>query len=140
MKPLYDVSKDAERDLLEIWRRIDGDSVLLANRIEGEFHETFASLSRMPRQGHTRKDLTRRPVLFLPLYSFLIVYQPNVKADPDYGRASRQTQCEADPAGAVLSHRLHIQIPHIQRIFLNKLPPAFHILTHETSENLIRLH
>lgn len=32
----------------------------------------------MPRQGHSRKDLTKRPVLFFPLYSFLVVYQPEV--------------------------------------------------------------
>jgi plasmid stabilization system protein ParE len=33
----------------------------------------------MPGQGHTRKGLTRQAVLFSPLYSFLIVYQPNVR-------------------------------------------------------------
>jgi hypothetical protein len=33
----------------------------------------------MPGQGHTRRDLTKRPVLFFSLYSFLIVYQPDVK-------------------------------------------------------------
>ena len=51
----------------------------LANRIESEVSELFASLGRMPGQGHTRKDLTKRPVLFFPLYSILIVYQPDVK-------------------------------------------------------------
>jgi len=61
-----------------IWRYIADDSVELANRIEGEFYELFASLGRMPGQGHTRKDLTKRPVLFFSLYSFLIVYQANV--------------------------------------------------------------
>jgi hypothetical protein len=33
----------------------------------------------MPGQGHQRKDLTQRPVLFFPLYSYLVVYQPNVE-------------------------------------------------------------
>ena len=28
--------------------------------------------------GHPRKDLTDTPVLFFPLYSYLIVYQPQV--------------------------------------------------------------
>ena len=32
----------------------------------------------MPGQGHIRKDITARPVLFFPLYSFLVVYQPGV--------------------------------------------------------------
>ena len=66
-------------DLFEVWRRIAEDSVELADRIDGEFHELFASLGKMPHQGHTRKDLTSHPVLFIPLYSFLIVYQPDVK-------------------------------------------------------------
>jgi antitoxin ParD1/3/4 len=78
MEPLYDVSAEAQDDLFEIWRRIAKDSVELANRIDGEFHELFAPLARMPRQGHTRKDLTNRPVLFFSLYSFIVVYQPEL--------------------------------------------------------------
>jgi antitoxin ParD1/3/4/toxin ParE1/3/4 len=64
---------------LEIWRRIAEDSVDLANRIDGEFHRLFASLARAPGQGHARKELARRPILFFPLYSFLVVYQPGVQ-------------------------------------------------------------
>jgi len=75
---LGDLAADAERDLFEIWCRIAGDSVDLANRIEGEFHDLFASLARMPHQGHIRKNLTRRPVLFFPLYSYMVIYQPEV--------------------------------------------------------------
>jgi plasmid stabilization system protein ParE len=76
---LYRVSSEAQDDLFEIWRRIAQDSVDLANRIEGELYTLFESLARMPGQGHTRKDLTQRPVLFFPLYSFLVIYQPDVK-------------------------------------------------------------
>jgi plasmid stabilization system protein ParE len=76
---LYEISAEAQDHLFEIWQRIAEDSVRLANRIEAEFHELFASLGRMPGQGHTRKDLTTRPVLFFPLYSFLVVYQPDVR-------------------------------------------------------------
>ena len=64
MASLSDVSAEAQNDLFEIWRRIAEDSVGLANRIESEFYELSASLGRMPGQGHTRKDLTKRPVLF----------------------------------------------------------------------------
>src|ERR1017187_725136 len=79
MASLFEVSAEAQDDLFAIWRRIAEDSVDLADRINGEFYDLFASLGRMPRQGHSRKDLTRRPVLFFPLYSLLIVYQPDVK-------------------------------------------------------------
>ncbi len=76
---LYQISSEAQDDLFEIWQRIAVDSVDLANRIEAEFYSLFDSLARMPGQGHTRTDITKRPVLFLPLYSFLVVYQPEVR-------------------------------------------------------------
>ena len=79
MPSLFDVAAEAQGDLFEIWRRIAEDSLDLADRINGEFYDLFASLGRMPGQGHARKDLTMRPVLFFPLYSFLVVYQPDVK-------------------------------------------------------------
>ncbi len=76
MSSLYDVAINAQNDLFEIWRRIAKGSVDLANRIDLEFHELFESLGRMPGMGHSRTDLTRHPVLFFPLYSFLVIYQP----------------------------------------------------------------
>ena len=79
MPSLYDVSAEAQNDLFEIWRRIAEDSVDLANRIDSEFHDLFASLGRMPGQGHARKDLSTRPVLFFPMYSFLVAYQPDMR-------------------------------------------------------------
>lgn len=78
MAPGYSLASDAQTDLFEIWCRIAEDSLELADRIDGEFRDLFESLGRMPSQGHTRKDLTNRPVLFFPMYSFLIVYQPDV--------------------------------------------------------------
>jgi len=75
----YEVSSEAQDDLFEIWRRIAADSLDLANRIDDEFHDLFASLGRSPGLEHSRKDLTKRPVLFFPLYSFLVVYQPEAK-------------------------------------------------------------
>lgn len=76
MDLLYEVTPEAQDDLFEIWMRIARDSVRLANRIEAEFYERFESLGRMPGQGHSRRELTRSPVLFFSLYSFLVVYQP----------------------------------------------------------------
>jgi len=73
----YEVSAEAQDDLFEIWSRIAEDSLELADRIDAEFQKLFTSLSRMPGQGHRRQDLTTRPVLFIALYSFLVVYQPD---------------------------------------------------------------
>lgn len=60
------------------------DSEDAANRVESEFYEVFDTLARMPGQGHHRKDLTHRPVLFFPLYSYLIVYEPDVDSDSHF--------------------------------------------------------
>lgn len=79
MPSLYDVSAEAQDDLFDIWQRIAADSMELANRIESEFYNLFASLGRAPGQGHTRGDLTRQPVRFFPMYSFLVVYQPDAQ-------------------------------------------------------------
>ena len=46
--------------------------------MQSELYETFDALARMPGQGHQREDLTNKSVLFFPLYSYLIVYQPTV--------------------------------------------------------------
>lgn len=75
----YELSAEAQNDMFDIWSRIAADSVTLADRIESELYGVFESLARMPGQGHTRADLTSRPVLFFPVYSFLIVYPPDVK-------------------------------------------------------------
>jgi antitoxin ParD1/3/4/toxin ParE1/3/4 len=72
-----EISAEAQNDLFEIWCRIAADSVDLADRIESEFLTLFESLARTPKQGHRRRDLTPRPVLFFPIYWFLVVYQPD---------------------------------------------------------------
>jgi plasmid stabilization system protein ParE len=72
----YFVSPEANSDIFEIWRRITKDSGKLAT-VDAELHAVFEALARMPGQGHGREDLTPRPVLFFPLYSYVVVYQPD---------------------------------------------------------------
>ena len=74
----YAVSPRAIEDLFDIWQYIAQDSEDAANRVQSEFYEVFSALGRMPTQGHSRKDLTRKSVLFFPLYSYLIIYQPDI--------------------------------------------------------------
>lgn len=76
MDSLYEISDEAQNDLFEIWQRIAADSIDVANRIDEEFHSLFDALARMPGQGHLRKDLTSKPLLFFPIYSYLVVYHP----------------------------------------------------------------
>ena len=88
---VYEISSEAEEDLWDIWKRIASDNVDLANRIEREFYELFESLASTPGQGHSRRDLTSRPVLFFPLYSFLVVPTQD-KTNSDHGCASRPSE------------------------------------------------
>jgi hypothetical protein len=52
MASLYAVSVEAQNDLFEIWRRIAEDSISLADRIDAEFQELFASLVLL---GHKKR-------------------------------------------------------------------------------------
>jgi plasmid stabilization system protein ParE len=101
----YQVSAEAQDDLFEIWRRIARDSVELANRIESEFYVLFESLSSMPRQGPSRKDLTKCPVLFFPLDSFLVVYQPETNPDSHHGGLAGQTRSQTYFERATVTQR-----------------------------------
>lgn len=79
IESLYVVSAAAQEDLFDIWRRIACDSVSLADRIEREIREVFEAVGRMPSIGHIRRDITRHRVLFFPIYSFLVVYEPDAR-------------------------------------------------------------
>lgn len=89
------ISAEAHLDLDAIWEFIGRSSVDAAERVETEFYETFAALARMPEQAYWRTDLTRRPVRFFPLYSYLIVYQPGNPSDSNYGSGPREQKFEA---------------------------------------------
>lgn len=75
----YIVSPEANSDLFDIWRWIARDSLDLADRIESELYDAFGAIGRMPSIGHKRRDLTSHPVLFFPVYSYLIIYDPEAK-------------------------------------------------------------
>jgi antitoxin ParD1/3/4 len=64
-------------DLEEIWEFIAADSLDAADRVVSEIHEVLRSLVALPNSGHIRTDLTRLPLRFHPLRSFLIAYAPN---------------------------------------------------------------
>ena len=95
MASLYDVSAEAQNDLFEIWQRIAGDSVDLANRIENEFYDLFAALGRMPPQG--KISLNGRPVSAV---LFPRGVSARCESDSHYGRGAWQTRREAPSEGA----------------------------------------
>jgi plasmid stabilization system protein ParE len=71
----YVLSRDAERDLDQIWEYIAADSVDAADGLIEKLFAAFENLARNPGLGHTRKDLTRHIVLFWPVGRYLVIYR-----------------------------------------------------------------
>jgi antitoxin ParD1/3/4/toxin ParE1/3/4 len=78
MKP-FRLSSEAARDIREIWSYIAADSVKAARKVRLALFDACQRLAEIPRVGHTREDLTDQPVLFWPVASYLIIYDPNSK-------------------------------------------------------------
>lgn len=65
----------ASADLDEIWEYIALDNPDAADRWLATMHKEIRRLAEMPGLGHTRKDLTDKPVLFWPVGRYLIIYR-----------------------------------------------------------------
>ncbi len=68
---------DALADLAEMWDFIAADNQEAADRVLQEIEIAIHSLVALPQQGHTRRDLTSRPLKFHIVREFLIAYGPN---------------------------------------------------------------
>jgi antitoxin ParD1/3/4/toxin ParE1/3/4 len=80
MNTRYILAPDAAQDLVDIWRYIkQQSSETLADRVESVIRARLAFLSGRPGAGHWRKDLTDENVRFFSVYSYLIVYRPEIK-------------------------------------------------------------
>lgn len=71
----YVLSRDAERDLEDLWDYVADDNVEAADRLIARFFDAFEELGRLPGLGHKREDLTNFPVLFWPVGNYLIIYR-----------------------------------------------------------------
>jgi plasmid stabilization system protein ParE len=69
------LSSLASRDLDETWEYIAADNIDAADRWVSEIEKALRLLADRPALGHTRKDLTRRPVLFWSAGRYLIIYR-----------------------------------------------------------------
>ncbi len=69
------LSPAAIQDLDEIWEYIAEDSIDAADRWLAKLEKATRRLAEMPGIGHTRKDLTDKPVLFWPVGRYLIIYR-----------------------------------------------------------------
>jgi antitoxin ParD1/3/4 len=73
----YSFHPEAITDLDEIWEFIAADSLDAADRVLEDLESAIRSLVKMPNQGHSRPDLTSRPIRFWRVHSYLIVYAPD---------------------------------------------------------------
>jgi len=76
MSAWFRFTPEAEAQLSEIIDYIATDSEDSARRVLKGVHEALERLAEMPEIGHTREDLTERPLRFWAVYSYLIVYDP----------------------------------------------------------------
>src|SRR5579863_5515097 len=67
----------AYADLEEIWEYIAADNLDAAERVREEIYEALQSLVPFPYIGHSRPDLTSKPLRFQPVRDYVIVYAPD---------------------------------------------------------------
>ncbi len=60
----FSLHPGAAQDITEIWEFIAEDSPLAARLVRDEILEALRRLAPFPREGHTRTDLTSRPLRF----------------------------------------------------------------------------
>jgi plasmid stabilization system protein ParE len=66
-------------DIDEIAIYVGQESAAAAHRIVDEIYSAVQSLVPFPHRGHSRPDLTSRPVRFMRVRDYLIAYAPDAK-------------------------------------------------------------
>jgi plasmid stabilization system protein ParE len=75
----YDFHPEVRGDLDEIWDYVGVDNPVAADRVIAEIIAAVDDLVLFPKIGHTRSDLTSRPLRFILVREYLIAYAPDEK-------------------------------------------------------------
>jgi len=67
---------EAFTDLADIWDFIAEDNIDAADRVIADIFDAVRALVAFRHQGHSRPDLTDRPLRFLLVRDYLVVYSP----------------------------------------------------------------
>jgi antitoxin ParD1/3/4/toxin ParE1/3/4 len=70
----FKLSPEAAQDIREIWAYVAADSIQAARRLRLQILDACRGIADNPEIGHSREDLTEKPVLFWPTGSYLIIY------------------------------------------------------------------
>ena len=74
------LTKPAERDLDQIKSYlVEKAGPRITRKVFQEIRSALKLLGSNPGIGHAREDLTDLPVKFWPVYSYLVVYEPETK-------------------------------------------------------------
>ncbi len=75
---LFVLTAPAERDLQQIKSYlVENAGPRITRKVFQEIRSALKRLGSNPGIGHTRDDLTELPMKFWPVYSYLIVYDPD---------------------------------------------------------------
>ena len=72
----YAFHPEAFTDLDDIWEFIAEHNIDAADKVIDEIYDAVRKLVEFPHQGHRRPELTSRPLRFLQVRDYLIVYAP----------------------------------------------------------------
>ena len=75
----YALTPLAKADIFDIWSYIAADSEDAANRVEQAIYDACGFVAEAPLHGHSRPDLTTRPLRFWTLTrypNYTLVYRP----------------------------------------------------------------
>ena len=75
---VYALTPRATADIFDIWSYIAGDNQDAADRVEQAIYDACAFVAKAPMRGHSRPDLTTRPLRFWTLTrypSYTVVYR-----------------------------------------------------------------
>jgi plasmid stabilization system protein ParE len=75
----YRLSREAERDLHEIWDYISQDDQFAADRLLDSLRTIFLNLGEYPHMGQHREDFGNRSLRFFPRERYLIAYRPDTE-------------------------------------------------------------
>ena len=73
----YLITPLAAQDLLAIRKHVEetaGDAIAIM--VLERIRKSLETLAEYPRMGHSRQDVTNKPVLFYSVFSYALVYDP----------------------------------------------------------------
>jgi plasmid stabilization system protein ParE len=71
----YILAPEALQDLQELWDYIATENLDAADRLIDTLFAAFERLATLPGLGHTREDLTDRPLRFWTVDAYLVIYR-----------------------------------------------------------------